>query len=142
MPYNPTVHHRRTIRLQGFDYSQAGSYFVTMVTYGRECLFGIIENGQLQSTLAGQCVTAVLQTLPSHFPITLDAWVIMPNHVHILLTIIGTSELNSRVDSIPLEPYSIFGGIQARSLGALIQNYKSISTRRIHAIQYYSQIPV
>jgi putative transposase len=54
MAYNPTGHHRRTIRLKGFDYSQEGAYFVTIVTHNRECLFGNIENGQLRSNLAGQ----------------------------------------------------------------------------------------
>lgn len=40
MPYSPELHHRRSIRLKGYDYSQAGAYFITIVTQGRECVFG------------------------------------------------------------------------------------------------------
>jgi hypothetical protein len=45
MPYNPEIHHRRSIRLKGYDYSQAGLYFVTICTQNRECLFGEIRRG-------------------------------------------------------------------------------------------------
>lgn len=48
MKYDPAKHHRRSIRLQGYDYSQAGAYFVTICTWQRECLFGEIVNGEMQ----------------------------------------------------------------------------------------------
>jgi putative transposase len=48
MPYDPKIHHRRSIRLRGYDYSQAGAYFVTVCAQGRACLFGEILKGTLR----------------------------------------------------------------------------------------------
>ena len=45
--YNPNIHHRRSIRLKGYDYSQAGLYFVTIVTKNRECFFGEIVSDEM-----------------------------------------------------------------------------------------------
>jgi putative transposase len=45
--FNPEIHHRRSIRLKGYDYSQAGAYFVTVVAWQRECLFGEIVDGEM-----------------------------------------------------------------------------------------------
>lgn len=45
-PYNPNIHHRRSIRLKGYDYSRAGLYFITLCCQGRTCLFGEIRNRQ------------------------------------------------------------------------------------------------
>ena len=50
MPYNPDVHHRRSIRWQGYDYDQAGAYFVTICVQGRECLLGDVVNGDVTLT--------------------------------------------------------------------------------------------
>ena len=46
MPYNPNIHHRKSIRLKGYDYSQAGLYFITICTQNRACLFGEIRRGE------------------------------------------------------------------------------------------------
>lgn len=54
--YNPNIHHRRSIRLKGYDYSQAGLYFITIVTQNRECLFGRIKNGEMILNDAGKTV--------------------------------------------------------------------------------------
>ena len=45
MKYNPDIHHRRSVRLAGFDYSEDGAYFVTICTQNRECLFGNVVDG-------------------------------------------------------------------------------------------------
>ena len=50
MVYNPELHHRRSIRLQGYDYAITGAYFVTICTQGRECLFGEVVSGVMIST--------------------------------------------------------------------------------------------
>ena len=63
----PLVHHRHTLRLEGYDYTRSGAYFVTLATQDRERLFGEISNGQMRLSLIGQCVSAVLQNLPNHF---------------------------------------------------------------------------
>src|SRR3954452_16635687 len=45
MEYNPQIHHRRSIRLKGYDYSQAGAYFITICCHNRHCVFGNIPVG-------------------------------------------------------------------------------------------------
>ncbi len=74
---------RRSIRLKGFDYSQPGAYFVTLVTLWREPLFGEIEAGELRPTPLGLLVQECWQAIPAHFPLAeVDAFSLMPNHLH------------------------------------------------------------
>ena len=54
MKFDPKIHHRRSIRLKGYDYRQAGGYFVTMVTQGRDALFGEVVNGEMILNAAGK----------------------------------------------------------------------------------------
>lgn len=89
MKYNPDIHHRRSIRLQHFDYSQAGALFVTICTYNRENLFGGIAAGLMRLNDAGRMAGKCWNDIPSHFPnVELDGFVIMPNHVHGIIVII------------------------------------------------------
>jgi putative transposase len=74
---------RKSIRLKDYDYSQAGGYYITIVAQGRECLFGIIMEGEMVLNEAGRMVLKWWNELPNKFPsTTLDAFVIMPNHFH------------------------------------------------------------
>src|SRR5262245_40079432 len=82
MPYDPSRHHRRSIRLPGDDYTQPGFYFVTIVTHERRCLF---DNHALR-VIAEQQWRAL-----AHIDrVVLDMWVVMPNHVHGIITIVGS----------------------------------------------------
>src|SRR6266571_5453329 len=86
--FHPSSHHRHSIRLKDYDYSQAGAYFVTICAWQRECLFGGIVNGEMVLNDMGQIVKSVWCQLPEYFPnINLDAYVIMPNHFHGILQI-------------------------------------------------------
>jgi len=88
MTYDPQRHHRRSIRLKGCDYTQPGAYFITICTHGRECLFGEIIDGEMHLNEAGQIVVQTWQDLPNHVPnVQLDAFVVMPNHVHGIIII-------------------------------------------------------
>jgi REP element-mobilizing transposase RayT len=88
MKYNPQIHHRRSIRLQGYDYSQNGAYFITLCTHNRECLFGQIQNGQMILNEYGKIVEQCWNNLSNHYDnIELDAYVIMPNHFHGIILI-------------------------------------------------------
>ncbi len=79
----PGRHHRRSIRLHGYDYSQAGAYAVTACTHGQASLFGRIANGEMRLNAAGRLAESVWDGLPGHYPhVALDAFVVMPNHVH------------------------------------------------------------
>ena len=71
------------MRLQGYDYSQADGYFVTIVTQERECLFGETQNDEMILNDAGKMVVKWWNELPDNFPsTTVDAFVVMPNHFH------------------------------------------------------------
>ena len=74
---------RRSIRLRGFDYAQAGAYFVTICTRRSACVLGEVVAGEVRLSEAGRVVQTVWEGLPRHYPhVQLDAWIIMPNHVH------------------------------------------------------------
>ena len=78
MTYNPTIHRRKSIRLQGYDYSQAGAYFITVCTHNRVPLFGEIVDGVMVLNTAGQIVEKCWCAIPEHFPqVTLDEFVVM-----------------------------------------------------------------
>ncbi|MFZ0133658.1 MAG: hypothetical protein WAK95_14050, partial [Desulfobacterales bacterium] len=77
------MNRRRSIRLKGYDYSQAGAYFVTICTQNRKCLFGEIEDGNLILNCHGQIVSDTWCDLSNHyFRVKLDHFIIMPNHFH------------------------------------------------------------
>ena len=83
MNYDPEKHHRRSIRLKGYDYTQAGSYFVTISVQDRDCLFGEIINGEMKLNLAGNQVYNWWNKWPQKFSnIELYKFIIMPNHLH------------------------------------------------------------
>jgi putative transposase len=86
--YDPQKHHRRSIRLKGYDYTQAGAYFITIVTQDRECLLGDVVDGVMQLSEAGHMVERCWYDIPTYFPnVELDAFVTMPNHLHGIIVI-------------------------------------------------------
>ncbi len=92
--YNPKIHHRRSIRLKGYDYSQAGLYFVTICVKNRKYLFGKIVNGNLILNDAGRMVNDEWLKLPERFQnIRLHQYIIMPNHFHAILEIVEGATL-------------------------------------------------
>jgi hypothetical protein len=81
MKYNPQIHHRKSIRLKGYDYSQAGLYFITICVQDRKCLFGKIENDEMILNDFGTIACQQWQKLPQRFThMELDVFQIMPNH--------------------------------------------------------------
>lgn len=132
--------HRRSLRLKLFDYSQAGAYFVTICTKNRQCLFGKIQHGTVQLNPFGRVASAQWQQLPYRFPhLELGEWVIMPNHIHGILVNAGRGEASSISKSDDLERLSREAsplrpnGTTPGSVGAIIQIYKSITSRKISA---------
>ena len=86
-------------RLPGYDYTQPGSYFITICTHDREHLFGEVKEGQVLLTAIGRIAETFLQEIPHKFSnSTLDAWVVMPNHVQLILVLWPDDE-NSNSDS-------------------------------------------
>lgn len=92
MPYNPNIHHRRSIRLKGYDYSQAGLYFVTICCENREHCFGKIENDEMVLNDAGKMIDTQWLALTTRFQnIALHEYIVMPNHFHGILQIVGAT---------------------------------------------------
>jgi putative transposase len=93
------LHHRRSIRLKEYDYSQPGGYFITIVTYQRDLLFGEIANEEMKLNDHGQIVDECWREIPNHFQnVELGVYVVMPNHVHGIIVIrneIGTATKSS-----------------------------------------------
>ncbi len=155
--FNPQKHHcpfdgaqgRHSIRLPNYDYSQPGAYFVTIVTWHRECLFGEVVDGEMKLNKFGLVAKEQWEKLPKRFPnIELGAFVIMPNHAHgniVIVTGRGTAEnLNdSGGESSRRAPTR--EGFQKPvkgSIPTIVRSYKSAVSYRINLIRGTQDIPV
>ena len=129
MPHHPESH-RRSIRLQEYDYTQSGAYFFTVVVQDRLCLFGDVVDQEMRTNEAGALVHSLWEALPGRFSfIQLDVFIVMPNHVHGILTIdqsVGAPLVGARGgNSSPTRATTRV----APTLGAVIGAYKSLTTR-------------
>jgi len=94
MTYNPNLHHRRSIRLAGYDYSQPGAYYVTTCAARRECVFGDVVKGKMRLNVLGAIAEREWRSLPRHYPnVQLDAFIVMPNHVHGIILLADSGRL-------------------------------------------------
>ena len=135
--FDPDKHHRRSIRLPGYDYTQAGAYFVTVCTWNRECLFGDVVDGEMRLNELGEIVRACWHEIPDHFPhVGSDEFVIMPNHVHGILVIVETNVVGAR-HAVPLQNQCTeqFGKPLAGSIPTIIRSFKSAVTKRINDLR-------
>ena len=84
MPYDPDKHHRRSIRLKGYDYALEGGYFITLVVQGRQCVLGKIDgDSEVSLSQPGGMIEYWLGRLVTRFDtLVIDTYVIMPNHFH------------------------------------------------------------
>jgi len=139
MNYNPEIHHRRSIRLQGYDYSRAGAYFATICTQNRECFFGDVVDGDMVNNIVGRMIETTWLELPNRFPhIDLDEFVVMPNHFHGIIVLSAQRRGESCIRPNPGDhnpgdpnpgdhkdrPY----GILPNTLGRIFQTFESICT--------------
>ena len=130
MKFDPTKHHRRSIRLKGYDYTSPGGYFITVVTYQRECLFGEIVNGEMRLNEIGKFVEYAWNDLPNHYPnIELGTFCIMPNHVHGIIVI---KENNVYIVGAGLRPAPTTHPIKQRGLPEIVRAFKSFSSRHVN----------
>ncbi len=104
---------RKSPRLQGYDYSQSGAYFVTICTHKRSYLFGEIRGNDIHTNPNGDIAVACWDGIPQHYPdVDLDAFVVMPNHIHGILMLTGTTDFKTL-------------------LGRVVNAYKGAVTARI-----------
>ena len=153
---------RRSLRLPGYDYAQAGAYFVTICTRGRICVLGDVLDGEVRLSEWGVMVNSVWSELPRHYAhVRLDAWVVMPNHVHGIVLLkpdddmagaglkpraglkpapTGVGVLPSRVsdgsryrgaDGSILKPAPT--GLRRHGIPEVVRAFKTFSARRINA---------
>jgi len=136
------IYHRQSVRLKGYDYSQSGAYFVTICTKTRECLFGEIVDGKMRLNTAGQMARSVWEELPIHYPgINVDAFVVMPNHIHGIISIVGAQFIAPNTNDMCV--INREGAInRAPTLGEIIRRFKAFSTysiRRAHFEEFVWQ---
>jgi len=121
--YNPNIHHRHSIRLKGYDYSQAGLYFITICVQDRKCLFGKIENDEMVMNDAGKIADDCWLEIQNHFPdAVLHEHIVMPNHVHGIVELIKTG--SPTIESPNISPRNEFQKIIPHSIGSIIRGYK------------------
>lgn len=139
MKYDSAKHHRRSIRLKKYDYTQSGWYFIIICTEQKRCLFGAIANKQLILNEFGNIASNCWQAIPEHFPkIKLDEFVIMPNHVHGILIVTNNSadDINCRGKALPCPYYKgEFGKPVSGSISTIIGSFKSAVTKQINIIR-------
>ena len=96
MAYDPKIHHRRSIRLKNYDYSQAGMYFVTICTQNHLHLFGEIVAGKMVLNDAGKMIQKIWDEISHDFSnIQLHEFTIMPNHIHGIIEIVGADSISA-----------------------------------------------
>lgn len=132
MSYNPNKHHRRSIRLKGYDYTQPGAYYITLCTQARQCLFGDVVAGKMRLNSLGYIAFTYWQKIPVHFAhLQLDVFVVMPNHLHGILVIRDTPIKAQLGDNSTTEK---FGKPVRGSIPTVIRSYKAAVTKQINLI--------
>ena len=115
--------HRRSIRLSGHDYASSACYFVTLCTFRRRRLFGRIVDATVRLSSVGELVQQIWIATEGVRPgVVLDAFVIMPNHMHAIVILPHTPHVNSQSRRLP------------RSLGSLVAGFKTACTSRVNAM--------
>jgi REP element-mobilizing transposase RayT len=154
---DPDRHHRRSLRLPGYDYAATGAYFVTLCTHQRACLFGDVIDGLMALNDLGTRVAASWQAILDHAPgIALDAWVVMPNHLHGILVIASSIDGRQSVGAQFIAPGSPTTNAQASqaappavnrttaspTLGSIVRAFKARVTVAVNHDQGTSGMPI
>lgn len=120
---------RRSIRLKEYDYSEPGEYFVTICTKDRVHLFGNIDSDGMHENELGNVVRHCWIEIPNHFPnVELDEFVVMPNHVHIVINPVGVQN----IEPLPNRYQHVTPG----SVGSIVRSFKSAVTRWCRKNEY------
>ena len=141
---------RKSTRLQGYDYSLSGAYFVTICTQGKRCLLSSVVGNCVELSPAGEIVRSVWRSLPERFPrVVLDEYVAMPNHFHAILALVGEGlappgvSTGKVANAKPrLVPPVVFAGVKSYSLADVIGAFKSISTMKVNRLLHRKGLPL
>ena len=119
--YNPEIHNRHTIRLPEYDYSQKGMYYVTICTYRKACIFGSIKDSKVILNQIGKIAREeLIKTEKVRKAINIDTFIIMPNHIHVILLLSGCCS----------------------TLPEIIRGFKTFSSRRINNLRKQTGSPL
>ena len=117
MTDNRDRHHRRSLRLAAYNYAAPGAYFITLCSWNRACLFGEIVGGEMRVNEFGRVTSACWDAIPRHFDaVTVDAFVVIPNHVHGVVFIGGQDHIIANAQQ--------FGRPAAGSLSTIVRSLK------------------
>lgn len=147
MKYSREKHHRRSVRLKGYDYSNPGAYFVTACAWNRECIFGEIIDGKLKLHELGKVVHREwMRTGDIRQNTELDEFIVMPNHFHGILVINNCMNVSRRgvLRRGVLQYAPTNAGLRSPSqtIGAIIRGFKSAVTKSINLLRNTPGIPV
>jgi REP-associated tyrosine transposase len=120
---------RRSIRLQGFDYSQPGDYFLTICAAEQKCIFGKMENGVMQENVLGKIIRVCWLQVPDHFAkVEPDVCVVMPNHFHAILKLRQTARALNKVTT------EAFSAPVSLSVPTIVRTFKAAVTREARRV--------
>jgi REP element-mobilizing transposase RayT len=141
--YDPLIHRRRSIRAGAYDYTEPGAYFITICSHRREPLFGCAENHEMVPNAFGRIVYEEwLKTAQIRPNVAVDAFVVMPNHMHGILYILERLEAGSWATG----PVAPTGERDRRlwndSLGSIVGQFKSAAAKRINPLRGVTGVPV
>ena len=132
---------RRSIRLRGYDYSRAGAYFLTICVQNRECLFGEVVNGAMVSNGYGRVVQDEWHRTAQMRPnVNLDAFVVMPNHIHGILVITTKNDgdgtpRRGTTRRAPTPTVERFGKPTSNTVPTIVRGFKAAVTTRINRLR-------
>jgi len=130
MKQNITIHHRKTIRLKEYDYSQPGGYFVTLCTHEKVCVFGEVVEDEVRLSLIGAIAKRFWDEIPNHFPMAeMDEYIVMPNHIH------GIIVLNDHGRDVQLNVPTRLSPRRG-TLSVIIRTYKAAVTMECRKMGY------
>jgi len=118
---------RRSIRLRDYDYSEAGAYFVTICAQDRRLLFGTVDEAAVRLTACGEIVQAAWESLPARYPhISLDLFVVMPNHVHGIIVLVHPDDLAVEATGLKATPS------RRHAVPEIVRAFKTFSARKVN----------
>ena len=136
MTYEPQKNHRRSLRLESYNYADSGAYFVTIVAQNRQCIFGNVVDSKIELNEFGRILAEEWERSKDiRQEIALDAFVAMPNHIHGVLIM-----TNHDVGATGRSPFP--SGPSKRSLGAFVGGFKSAVTTRINQLRGTPGVPI
>jgi REP element-mobilizing transposase RayT len=153
--YDPATHHRRSIRLRGYDYSQKGYYFITICVHNHVPLFGHIDNGEMVLNDHGRIAyDEWVKTSDMRSNIDLHEFIVMPNHVHGII-VIGDARIDevNQLDTCQSDTCQLgtrhcaptggqFGKSVSNSIPTIVRGYKSVVTKQINILRNTPAVPV